>query len=318
MPEQSWRVMVPTNVHPAGPDLLAEFAEVRTFDEATGIDVDLETIDAIIVRTFELDAAFFARASGLAVVSKHGIGLDNVDVDAATANDVLVCNVPDLDSNGQAVAEHAIAMVLALRKHLPRADAAMKDGRWARNDYVAPLLRDDVMGLFGIGNIGARVATLAGCLGMTVVAFDPYVAEPPTGVDLVDTRIDLFEAADVVSIHAPLTEETRGAVGSDDLACLDEHGILVNTARGGIVDEDALVDALEAGTLAGAGIDTFAEEPPPAEHPLFAYDTVITTPHCAGASEESLHDLSRRAAAHVRDVHRGRPPETVVNPSVLD
>lgn len=319
MSGDSWHVLVPSTLHPAGPTLLSEFGTVTAVDEADGyeaFDVDLAHVDAIIVRTLELDAAFFAAASNLAVVSKHGVGLDNVDLGAATDYGVLVCNVPALESNHLAVAEHALTMMLALRKRLVAADRDVKDGGWHRNAYAAPLLAGDTFGVFGLGSIGRRVTERAACLGMDLLAYDPYVASAdlPPAVTRVDTTVELCQRADVISVHAPLTAETRGAIGEAELAALGPDGIVINTARGGIVDEAALVDALADDAIGGAGIDTFAEEPPDPAHPLFDFDSVLCTPHCAGASEESLRELSVQAANHVRAVYDGNLPETTVNP----
>jgi phosphoglycerate dehydrogenase-like enzyme len=210
--------------------------------------------------------------------------------------------------------------MLSLRKELPLASEDTKRGEWNREKYVAPLVQGDTLGLFGFGNIGSRVAGLADGFGMKVLAFDPYVtaSDLPTGVELVDSKTELFDLADIVSIHTPLTDETRGAIGRDEINRLDDDGILINTARGPIIDEDALINALQADAIGGAGLDTFQEEPPPAESPLLEFDNVIVTPHCAGASEESLRGLSVRTAEHVREVHNGRIPETIVNRDGLD
>jgi len=313
--KRRWRVLVPEPVDEAGPESIADIAEVvgpdaHPSDAARRADID--RFDAVVVRTFEVDRELLARADRLKVIAKHGAGLDNVDVGAATDHGVVVCNTSDV--NAPAVAEHAVALALAVRKRLRVADANVRAGVWDRTKYVAPELAGDTLGLFGCGSIGERVAELADAFGMDVIVFDPYLTEEtaPFGAELVETPADLFGRADVVSVHAPLTEETRGAIGTAELVGF-EDGLLVNTARGGIVDEDALVAALEDDTLAGAGLDTFETEPPAPDHPLFDFETVVATPHVAGSTVEALERMSRGAAENIRTVYEGRLPETTVN-----
>lgn len=320
MADRAWRVLVTEPIDDAGPESLADIAEVVGPD-AYGDDAarraDVDRFDAIVVRTFTVDRALLEGADRLRVIAKHGAGLDNVDVAAATEQGVVVCNTPDV--NAASVAEHAVALALAVRKRLRVADADVRAGTWNRTKYLAPELAGDVLGLFGCGSIGERVATLSKAFGMDVVALDPYLAEEtvPSGVRLVDSSVELFERADVVSVHAPLTDETRGAIGTAELAGF-EDGVLVNTARGGIVDEDALVAALDDGTLAGAGLDVFETEPPAPDDPLFEFENVVATPHVGGATVEAMERMSRGVADNIRAVYEGRLPDTAVNADGLD
>jgi D-3-phosphoglycerate dehydrogenase len=315
-----WRVLVPEPMDETGVEAMAEFAEVVGMDAHPGDAArreDIGRFDAVVVRTFEVDRSLLERADRLKVIAKHGAGLDNVDVEASTEHGIVVCNTPDV--NAPSVAEHAITLALAVRKRLRVADADVREGTWDRAKYVSPEMAGDTLGLFGCGSIGARVAELAGAFGMDVVTFDPYLTPKmtPPDVRLVDSSADLFERADVVSVHAPLTDETEGAIGSEELAAFG-GGILVNTARGGIVDEDALATALEDGTLAGAGLDVFEEEPPDTDDPIFGAENVIVTPHVAGATVEAMERMARGVAENVRTVYEGHLPGTTVNADGLD
>lgn len=316
MPEQRWRVLVPEPMDDVGPEDLADVADCVWYDEYDGIRemrADIDRFDAVIVRTFAVDRPLLDRATHLTVIAKHGAGLDNVDVAAATEREIVVCNTPDV--NAPSVAEHALTLLLAVRKRVRVADVDVRSGTWNRTKYVSGEFRGDTLGLFGCGAIGAELAALARGIGMDVVYYDPYLRpkEGPPRATCTESKAALFERADAVSVHAPLTDETRGAISTRELAALGPDGIVVNTARGSIVDEDALVEALETSTLAGAGLDVFESEPPDSDHPLFACENVLFTPHVAGSTVEALERMSRGAARNIRTVYEGHLPETAVN-----
>ncbi len=320
MTDRTWRVLVPEPMDDAGPESIADIAEIvgpDAYPDETAVREDVGEFDAIVVRTFEIDRNLLERADRLTVIAKHGAGLDNVDVEAATERGVVVCNTPDV--NAPSVAEHAVTLALAVRKRLRVADADVRAGTWDRTKYITHELSGDTLGLFGCGSIGARVAELLGAFGMDAVVYDPYLTEEtvPSGTELVDSTGELFERADVVSVHAPLTDETRGAIGHEELSTF-EDGIVVNTARGGIVDEEALVDALEDDTVAGAGLDVFESEPPDADHPLFEFENVLTSPHVAGTTIEAMERMSLGVAENIRAVYEGRLPDTTVNATGLE
>jgi D-3-phosphoglycerate dehydrogenase len=320
MTDGKWRVLIPEPVEESGPESLTDIADVvdrHAHPDDAARRADIGRFDALVVRTFEVDRELLERADRLKVVAKHGAGLDNVDVEAATEHGVVVANTPDV--NAPSVAEHAITLALAVRKQVRVADADVRGGTWNRTKYLAHELSGDTLGLFGCGSIGERVADLASAFGMDVVVLDPYLTEEttPYGAELVGSATALFERADVVSVHAPLTPETRGAIGADELSRF-EDGVLVNTARGGIVDEAALAGALEDGTLAGAGLDVFEEEPTPPDNPLFEFENVLVTPHVAGATVEAMERMSRGVAENIRTVYEGRLPETTVNADGLE
>jgi phosphoglycerate dehydrogenase-like enzyme len=312
----TWNVLTPRPLQDAAHEVLDDFAEVTVtteYEDEAGLDADIDRFDAIIVKSLALPRERLERATDLKVVTQAGVGLDPVDVGAATDLGILVCNVRG--ANTRAVAEHTLAMALAVRKGLRRADADVRNGVWEKHGYLAPELEGDTLGVFGCGDIGSLVTRLARGFGMRAVAYDPYQSpeEIPEGVESVETVHALFEAADVACIHAPLTAETRGAVGEAELRALGGDGILVNTARAGIVDQEALVAALRSDRIHGAGIDVFAEEPVPEDDPLLELENVIVTPHSAGSTLESVPAKDRGAAENVRTVHEGRLPETTVN-----
>jgi len=317
-----WRVLMPEDVHGSGARSLRELADLVWLDEyddrdAARADVAAGTFDAVVVRTLELDRETVEAADRLRVISKHGVGLDGVDVEAASEAGVVVTRTTG--RNVTAVAEHALGMLLAARKQFLPATRDVRDGEWARERYVAPELRGDTLGSYGLGDIGTRVAELAAGIGMSVVAVDPYVdpAETPGAVELVGSVGTLAGAADALTVHAPLTEETAGAIGADAIERLPDSGVVVNCARGGIVAEEALERALATGAVLGAGLDVFAEEPLPPDHPLLARENVVATPHCAGSTTEAMRGMSEAAAANVRAVYEGRIPEAAVNRDAL-
>jgi len=313
---KSWNILLPREIDPAGPESIAEFATCTGMDEYDSLDAALADIgryDAVIVRVAELDAEVIAKADRLKVIAKHGSGLDNVDIDAASNRDIVVCNTPGV--NSRSVAEHAIALLFGVHRNLHTADGHVRDGGWDRAAFGGRELRGDTLGLMGFGAIAKETAAIAQGIGQDVVVYDPYypAEDVPSGIEMVDDLTALFARADAVSIHVPLTEDTRHAVSTDQLTALGENGVLINTARGGIVDETALVDALDAGVIAGAGLDNFEAEPPGAGHPLYDYERVLLTPHIGGVTDEALERMSRAAAANVRTVYEGGLPESTVN-----
>lgn len=318
---EHWNVLLPERIDPSGPESIADFAECPGMDEYESPEAALADIgryDAVIVRVANLDASVIERADRLRVVAKHGAGLDNVDVEAASRRGIVVCNTPG--ANARSVAEHAVALLFAVRRTLLTADEHVRSGGWERPAFTGHELTGDTLGLFGFWAIAREVSDLAQGMGQTVLAFDPYVPddEIPARVERVPELLELCERSDAVSVHAPLTDETRHAVGTDELAALGERGVLVNTSRGPIVDETALVEALETGRLHGAGLDTFEAEPPGPDHPLYERDDVVLTPHVGGVTDEALERMSERAADNVRTVYEGEIPESTVNREAIE
>ncbi len=313
---EQWNVLLPPAIDPSGPESIAEFATCTGIDEYDSREEALEDIDrydAIIVRLATIDADVIDRGDRLQIIAKHGAGLDNVDIEAASERGIVVCNTPGV--NARSVAEHAIALLFGVRRNLHTADRHVRSGGWDRPIYTGREIDGDTLGLFGFGNIARETADLALGIGMSVLAYDPYLPDDafPTAVERVGTTDSLFERSDAVSIHVPLTEQTHHSVSTGELTSLGEDGVLINTARGKIVEETALLEALESGDLAGAGLDTFESEPPGDDHPLYGRDEVLLTPHVGGVTEQALARMRRQAAENVRTVYERGIPESTVN-----
>ncbi len=261
--------------------------------------------DAIISRQGRITAAAMDASPRLRVVARHGVGVDDVDLAAAAARGIMVTRAPG--SNAVQVAEHAMAMMLALIKDLPGWSAAVAGGGWRGSDGRTRDVAGLRLGLFGCGAIGREAAHRAAAFGMVVTAFTRSPAAD--GIARAKSLEALLEASDVLSVHAPLDPSTRGAIGAAALARLPRGAIVVNTSRGGIVDEAALLAALDSGHLAGAGLDVFGPEPPAPENPLRRHPRVIATPHVAGVTDRALTAMGVMAAECVAAVlSGGRPP----------
>ena len=265
------------------------------------------------------DGTLMDRAPRLRVISRTGIGYDNVVVPDATTRGIAVCNAPDGPT--VSTSEHAITLLLAVAKRIKRAEHSLRSGEKIDffNVHDGVELNGLNLGLVGLGRIGRRVAHVASALGMTVAAYDPYLTEKGAGSDavrVVSSLDALLASADVVSIHVPLTSETRSLITAARFSQMKRGAILINTARGGIVDEKALLDALESGHLSGAGLDVFEIEPPPTDHPLLSRHDVVCTPHIAGVTVASKERLWRTAIAQAIQVLKGERPDHLVNPEV--
>jgi D-3-phosphoglycerate dehydrogenase len=278
--------------------VLAEELEVREVDgtDRAALLAAVADADAIIVRSAtRIDAEVLEAGSRVTVVARAGIGLDNVDVEAATARGVLVVNAPV--SNIVSAAEHAVALLLAAARNIPAANASLKAGEWRRSEFTGIELADKTVGVVGLGRIGMLVATRLAAFGVRLLGFDPYV--PPAraasmGVEMV-TLDELLASGDFVTIHLPKTPETAGIIGERELGLMKPGAILVNAARGGLVDEHALAQALKEGRLGGAAVDVFATEPC-VDSPIFGYPNVVVTPHL-GASTAEAQDKAGLAVA---------------------
>jgi D-3-phosphoglycerate dehydrogenase len=261
------------------------------------------------------DDELLARAPRLRVIARTGIGLDNIAVDAASRRGIVVCNVPDGPTIS--AAEHTIALLLAVAKRLKACDRAMRLGEGDLfSTYAGVELYGLRLGILGIGQIGGRVAALGRAFGMDVDAYDPLVSPERAaalGVTLATSLETLLQESDAVSLHLPLTPQTRHLMDARRFALMKPRALFVNTARGGLVDENALLAALEGGQIAGAGLDVFEREPPAADHPLLSREDVVATPHIAAATEASRDRLWRSAITQALQVLRGEHPSHAVN-----
>ena len=287
------------------------FRQCATEDDVIALARDA---DAIICDASPITARVIASAPRLKVISEYGIGYDNIDVDAATARGIWVANVPGFCTNE--VADHTIGLLLALSRRILALDAATRAGRWGAG-LAGPMRRlsTQTLGLVGFGRIARAVATRARALGMRVLCWSPNTT-PAIAAELGATRAeldDLFRQADVVSLHVPATPTTRRLVDARRLGLMKPSAYLINTGRGSLIDESALIDALTSGRIAGAALDVYDPEPPAANSPLFSLSNVVLTPHAAFYSEESLAELQASAARNVAAVLEGGRPETPVN-----
>jgi D-3-phosphoglycerate dehydrogenase len=258
--------------------------------------------DALVVRSStQVTRQVIEAAPKLRVIGRAGIGVDNVDVPAATARGIAVVNTPE--GNNITTAEHAIALLVSLARHVPAASASMKAGKWEKSRFQGLELYNRTLGVLGLGNIGRIVAERARGLGMRVIASDPFIAPEVAqklDVELVELA-ELYERADAITIHVPKTRDTTGLLGAEAFGRMRRGVLLVNAARGGIVDEDALLAALNDGRVGGAALDVFAQEPPAPDHPLVLHERVICTPHLGASTEQAQINVSIAVAEQVRD-----------------
>lgn len=277
-----------------------------------------EGADALIMRTGRATAEVIAASPRLRAIAKHGVGYDNIDVSAATALGIPL--MISATANYQSVAEHTLALMFCLAKQIPWLDGRMRQGIWDKTTFQGEELFRKSLGLVGFGRIGRRVHELVSPLAMTVRVYEPLLPEdrfPPT-VTRVRQLDELLRETDIVSLHCPFTEGTRHLIGTRELGLMKKNAWLINTARGGIVDEEALIAALQAGRIGGAGLDTFQKEPPEAVQRLAEAGRVVLTPHAGAATREAYVRMGVEAARNILTVLTGeRPdPDYLINPEV--
>jgi D-3-phosphoglycerate dehydrogenase / 2-oxoglutarate reductase len=314
-------------MHPAGIERLRARCELiegihHPVADDAAIAQALRHADAVMIRSMPLGADRIALAPRLRVIAKHGAGLDSIDIPAATARGIVVANSGD--ANAFAVAQHAVALMLAVRRDIRNVDRLVRAGGYQRRETMTDAVGDlwqATVGIVGLGHIGRHVAQMVGRgFDARLLGFDPMVSAEQAaqfGVEKVDALPDLLARADIVSLHLPLNAHTRDLIGEAELRMMKRSACLVNTARGGVIDEAALVRALEQGLIHGAGLDVFEEEPPAADHPLFASDRVILSPHIGGRSEASRVATSNATADAILAVLGGGEPAHFVNRAAL-
>jgi D-3-phosphoglycerate dehydrogenase len=312
-------VLVAGRIHEAGLDVLRAAPGV-TFELVDEVSVEtyaprIYGADALLIRTQPLAADIVATAQRLRIVSRHGVGYDSIDVAALEARGIPLAIVGDV--NGRTVAEHTLALMLAFAKRIPAYDRATRDGSGGiRNSFSTSELWGKTLFLIGFGRIGRLVAGLASAFGMRILAHDPFQAAnaiAAAGAEPMATLAEGLRVADVVSLHVPKTGEAA-LIGAAELRLMRPGAVLINAARGGLVDEAALADALEAGWLAGAALDVFAAEPPEAASRLLASDRTVLSPHSAGLTGECAARMGQVAARNIVDFFAGRlDPALVVN-----
>jgi D-3-phosphoglycerate dehydrogenase len=282
---------------------------------------ELGVADAIIVRLFKITEAVLSAAPKLRVVGRHGAGLDSVDLKAATERRIPVVFTPSAQTMASAVAEQTVQMMLTLARHAVAADRLVREGHFAqRSSLQGTELCGKTLGVIGLGAIGARVAKICqDGFGMRVVAYDPYTEEKPsqTAFTLVESLRELLEQADVVTLHLPSTPETFHLINTETLGYMKRSALLINTARGSVVDTIALAEALNRGHLLGAALDVFEKEPPPLDHPLMSAPRTTFSPHIGSSTGASMERMAELVARQVIQVLDGERPAFVANPAVF-
>ena len=311
------------------PDSVLEAEEFQ----ASGLDIELVRLqartpeellpaaadaDGLLVQWVKVTRQVMQSLTQCKVISRYGIGVDMVDIDAATERGIMVCNVPDFCI--EEVSTHTIAFMLSLNRHLMIHHAHVKSGQWGAPPGGAPTrLSCQTLGVVGLGNIGREVARKVGAMGVKVLGYDPYVKPElvkPLGVELVGLE-ELLRRSDYVSLNCPLTEETRHLIGQAQFALMKPTAYLINMARGPVVDQPALYQALVAGTIKGAALDVLEQEPPSPDDPLLKLDNVIFTPHASSWTAEAGTQLRRDTARNVVNVLQGKFPKSIINRKAL-
>ena len=314
------RILIADPVAPEGIELLRAIGEVevKTGQAADALVASIENYDALVVRSeTKVTRAILEAGTRLQVVGRAGVGVDNIDLEAATERGVIVVNAPQ--GNTIAAAEHTIALLMALARHIPQADASMRAGKWDRKTYVGTEVRGKTLGVIGLGPIGSEVARRGVGLDMRVLAHDPYVAEERVrslGAEPADFET-LISVADFISVHVPMTAATRGMISTEQFARMKEGVRILNVARGGIIDEAALAEAVKAGKVAGAAVDVFTAEPIDPQNPLLGDPRIITTPHLGASTAEAQERVAVDVAEQIVDVLGGRPARYAVNAPML-
>jgi D-3-phosphoglycerate dehydrogenase len=310
------KVLIADKISASGIDILRKVADVGV---KTGLSNEelascIENYDGLVVRSAtQVTSGIIEAATRLCIIGRAGVGVDNIDVQAATNRGIVVVNSPE--GNTIAAAELTMAHLLALSRYIPAADDSLKHGEWERSRYVGVEVYNKILGVVGLGKIGREVAIRAKAFGMKVIAQDPYLSSEAArklGIQLVDLD-QLIRESDYITLHLPKNKETEGLIGKEQLDKMKDGVRIINVARGGIVDENALADALQAGKVAGAGIDVYSKEPTPSDNPLLSAPNIITTPHLGASTEEAQSKVAIDVAEQMVDYFQGKPVRSAVN-----
>ena len=314
-----YNVLVSDPLAEEGIDILKEFADV---DVNTGLTEDqlvavIGDYDALLVRSgTEVTARVIDAGAKLKFIGRAGAGVDNIDTEAATRRGIVVANAPE--GNTLAATEHTMAMMLSLARNIPQATASLKKGEWKRSKFMGVELNDKVLGVMGFGRIGREVAKRAQAMDMKCIAYDPFISSERAatlGVEMVPLD-ELFRRADVITVHTPLIKETRHVINEKSIATMKDGVRLINCARGGIIDEQALADGIKSGKVAGAALDVFESEPP-TDSPVLGLDQVIVTPHLGASTVEAQKNVATSVANQCISVLSGGAAKYVVNAPMI-
>jgi D-3-phosphoglycerate dehydrogenase len=320
----TFQVLVPDNLNKAGLDTLTAAGDLTVI--APGKMDRSQTLAAIhdahalIVRSdTTVDAEMLAQAKNLKVVVRAGVGVDNIDLNACTARGIVVMNTPD--ANTVSAAEHTVALILALARHIPLADRSVRDGQWERKKFTGIQLNGKTLGIIGFGRVGRAVAERVRCLGVNEIAYDPFVPEDIArhlGLSLVPRLDELFERADIVSLHAVITDQTREIINAQAIAQMKDGVLIINAARGALINNADLAAALKSGKVAGAALDVYDVEPPSPGNPLLGLDNVVYTPHLGASTFEAQEAVGVGAAHAVINALLKHRFDNVRNRAVLE
>src|SRR5216683_7021866 len=305
MPPEQTKILVSDDVSDSGLQPLRDAGFV--VEKQTGLAPDalrhaLADSEGLVVRSeTKVTADLMDAARKLRVIGRAGVGVDNIDVAAATARGIVVMNAPD--GNTITTAEHTMALLVALARNVAQANSCIKAGKWERKRFIGVELQGKALGIIGLGRIGRAVAARARAFGMKIVAHDPFISpEEAKDLEIESVSLDeVFSRADFLTVHTPLTSETRGIIGAPAFAKMKKGVRIINCARGGLIDESALYEAIKSGIVAGAALDVFEQEPPPFDHPLLALDEVIATPHLGASTTEAQEGVAFTVAEQMRD-----------------
>lgn len=318
----TFHVLVPDNVHQKAIDILDASPGIRiTAPGKMDRPALLEAVrdaDALIIRSgVTTDAELIAGAPQLKAIARAGVGVDNVDLDAATAHGVVVMNTPG--GNTISTAEHSIGLMLALSRHIPQGHQSLAEGRWDRKAFTGVELKGKTLGIIGLGRIGQAIAARAQAFEMSVIAHDPYL--PPEVAAALDVPLlaldEVFARSDYLSLHALVTDETRGMINTKSIARMKRGIRIINAARGALINSADLAAALQSGQVAGAALDVYEQEPPPADHPLIGLPNVVHTPHLAASTADAQVTVAVEAAQLILDYLLEGAGANVCNPAVL-
>jgi D-3-phosphoglycerate dehydrogenase len=317
------RVLICDKLEATGLDLLKQSGlEIDNRPGLTGSDLQraLQAADGAIVRSgTRITAELLENPGKLRAIARAGVGVDNIDVGAATRKGIVVMNTPG--GNTTSAAEHTVALLLSMARLIPSADATMKAGKWDRGKFVGTQVAGKTLGVIGLGRIGREVARRAAGLDMKVVGFDPFLSPERAkqlGIEAVASLEELLPQCDFITVHVPLTDETKAMIGAKEIQSLKKGCRLLNVARGGVIDETALAEALKAGTVAGAAIDVFSAEPPPADLALLKAPNVVLTPHLGASTVEAQENVAREAAQLLIDCLTRGVVQFAVNMAAVD
>ncbi len=316
------KVLLTEPINPAGIEILNQVAEVieNGGKEASSIIEKGKEADGVLIRSAKITDEIMAAMPNLKVIGKHGIGVDNIDVEAATRRGIMVVNAPE--SNVNAVAEHSLCMILALSKHLLQMDKEVRNNNFAMRTQVENIeLSGKKLGLLGFGRIARLLAKKCKALDMEILAYDPFITKEQAkdaGVEKVETLEEILEISDFISLHLPLTKETQNLIGKNQLLKMKKSAFIINAARGGIINEADLYEALTQNIIKGAALDVFNDEPPKADSPLFTLPNVLLSPHNAALTDNALVAMATQSAQGICEVLSGKKPTYLVNPQVND